>query len=133
MTLPDTILTNMAKALNSESHNVPTHNVVATTEVTSISISATTLSGIIGTADAVVASRSQQTVNFIGTRSGTGVVDTSNGDALKSCGIFDAASSGGNTFMYINGMSWFKISDFPNGEPKIDGVYYMGGVMIYEG
>ena len=46
---------------------------------------------------------------------------------------FDYASSDGTVYMFINGMTWFKITDFPDGEPKIDGVYYMGSVVVHEG
>ena len=94
MTVHNEILKNSAKALNGESYNTPTHNVVATTEVTSIDVTATTLSGIIGTATAVTSSRDDVTVNFNGIRSSTSVVDSTNGDTLKTAGLFDAASGG---------------------------------------
>lgn len=94
MTITDTFLEELAKALSSESYSVPTHNVVATTVVTTIDITDTTLSGIIGTADSVTNVRDTNVVTFTALRSGTSVVDTIAGDYLASAGLFTAASGG---------------------------------------
>ena len=93
MTITNDMPINLAKALNSESYSVPTHNIVGTTEVTSISLSATDLSGVTGTASSLTEARSLNEVTFEGIRLSTDVVSTS-GDALKSAGITTASTGG---------------------------------------
>ena len=93
MTVTNTWLENMAKVLNAESYNIPTFNIVATTNVASIDITDTTLSGIIGTGVDFDSARVSNITSFTAIRSGTDVI-TGTGDTLKSAGMSTANLSG---------------------------------------
>lgn len=93
MTIVNSMLNNVAKALAGESFSYPTHFVVGTTEVTSIDSSATALSGEVGTRLAFTKSRVTNTSTFTAIRSGTDVINTTTGDFIKSIGG-DKASTG---------------------------------------
>lgn len=94
MTITDTFLEEMAKAVNGESFTVPTYLAVATTQVTSISTEDTSLSGEIGTRGPLTGSRTDNVTTLSVVRSGTLVIDTTNGDDIRSSGLFDASSNG---------------------------------------
>lgn len=88
----DTFLTNIAKAINGEVDRVPAYLLVGTTEVSSISTSASTLSGEAGTRVALSGSRSGNIVTLSGTRSSTQVL-SSTGDPIYSFGMSSWASA----------------------------------------
>lgn len=98
MTLTDNFLVEMAKALAEESYTVPSHLAFATTEVASIATTDTALSGEIGTREALSKSRSDKSITFTAMRSGTDVIDTTNGDELESSGFLNASTNG--TFLW---------------------------------
>jgi hypothetical protein len=89
MTVTNTLINNLAKALNSESFTVPTRNIVATEIPITLDITSTTLSGLLGTGDVLSGLRSNNTVTFTAVRSGASVEDVADGDNLQAAGIFD--------------------------------------------
>lgn len=94
MTVVDTMLNEVAKSINGESFIIPSHLAVASTTVSAIATTDTSLSGEIGTRVELEGSRTSNVISFSGLRSGTDVVDTTNGDSIKSSGIFDQVTSG---------------------------------------
>jgi len=93
MTVTNEWLNNIAKVLNAESYSIPTDNIVATTVVASIDITATTLSGIIGTGVDFTSARTDNITSYTAIRSGTDVI-SGTGDSLKSAGMSTANLSG---------------------------------------
>jgi len=93
MTIINSFLNNMAKASVGESFDTLTHLLVGTTEVTSIDVADTALEGEIGTRASLTRSRVNNTSSFTAIRSGTDVIDTTNGDNLRSVGA-DIAATG---------------------------------------
>jgi len=93
MTLTNNFLYEVAKAINSESHLVPSHMAVGTTTVTAINTTDTVLAGEIGSRIAASNSRVNNAVEFFGTRSSTAVL-ASTGDSIKTAGIMTAATGG---------------------------------------
>ena len=46
---------------------------------------------------------------------------------------FNSAEQEGSVYMFLNGVVWFKITEFPEATQRIDGVYFMGSVIVHEG
>lgn len=92
MTVVNKLLNDVAKALNSESFDVPAYASFATSNVDAIVATDTSLSGEIGTRVALTKSRTDNALSLTGVRSGANVVDTTNGDILESTGINAAAT-----------------------------------------
>lgn len=92
-----TILTNQlietAKALNNESYVYASHLAVGTNVLT-IDLADTSLSGEIGTRKTLTGTRTNNTLELVGLRLSTDVVDTTNGDDLKGVALFSAITSG---------------------------------------
>ena len=93
MTITNSYLNNVAKAMAGESYSYPTDMLVGTGAVTSIDVTATALEGEIGTRESATVSRALNVVTYNAVRSGTAVLDTTNGDDLTSVG-FDVAATG---------------------------------------
>lgn len=87
MTITDTTLNEVAKAIANESFLVPNYLATGTTIVTSINTTDTSLSGETGDRIALTGSRTNNEIEFTATRSASDVVDTTNGDAIKSSGL----------------------------------------------
>lgn len=87
--ITDTFLEEMAKAIKEESYVVPAYQAVGTSGVDVIAASDTQLSGEIGTRDILTSDRTQNQIEYSAIRSGASVVDTLNGDDLRSTGLFN--------------------------------------------
>jgi len=94
MTTTDNQLIEGAKALAGESYSTASYLAVATTEVANILVTDTALAGEIGTREALDITRTSNSVDFTAIRSGADVIDTSNGDDIKSSGTMTASSGG---------------------------------------
>lgn len=92
MTVTDSFLTEIAKAINAESSAMPNYYAFATGAISSIDLDATSLTGEIGTRESATGSRSGQTVTFSSTRSSASVIDTTNGDTITAAGMHNATS-----------------------------------------
>lgn len=92
--ITDTFLTQVAKAINSESYTVPNYLAVGTGTVTSVGTTDTALTGEIGTRASVTGSRANAQVLFSGIRSSTAVLNTTNGDAITNAGLLNGTSAG---------------------------------------
>ncbi|MCK5309512.1 MAG: hypothetical protein KAJ33_04225 [Thermoplasmata archaeon] len=46
---------------------------------------------------------------------------------------FDYAEQDGSVYMFLNGIVWFQITDFPEANQRMDGIYFMGSVIVHEG
>lgn len=92
--ITDTYLTQVAKALNSESYTMPNYLTVGTTVITSVTSTDTAISGEIGTRFSATNSRAGTQVLYTGIRSSTSVVNTTNGDAIASVGLLNGTSAG---------------------------------------
>ena len=46
---------------------------------------------------------------------------------------FNLAEQEGGVYIFLNGLAWFRITNFPEADQKVDGVYFMGNVMVHEG
>ena len=86
MTITDSFLENVAKAMAGVSYDYPTYNLVATGINTTIDTDATALTGEVGTRGAYTISQSVNEVTYNFIRSGTSVLDTTNGDDLTAVG-----------------------------------------------
>jgi len=93
MTVTDSWNIERAKAINSESYSIPTHNIFATTPVATIDTGATSLGGTIGTGVEFDSSRVTNVTSFTAIRSGTDVISAT-GDTLRSVGMATADASG---------------------------------------
>ncbi len=98
MTITDNYLYEITKAANNESYVIPSYQAVGTSEVASISTSATALDGEIGSRTSGTLSRSLNELTFSSTRTTADVVSTATGDTLKSTGVFSAATA--STFLF---------------------------------
>jgi len=104
--ITDIFLNETAKAINNESYSIPSHQAVGTTEITAVQATDTSISGEIGGRVAVTRSRTSNQVEITALRTAVSVVDSVNGDSIKSTGIFDAASDGNFlTGVAINGVT----------------------------
>jgi hypothetical protein len=92
--ITDTFLTQVAKAINSESYTVPNYLAVGTGAVTSIGTTDTALTTEIGLRSAVTGSRANSQVLFSGIRSSTVVVNTTSGDVITNAGLLNGTSTG---------------------------------------
>jgi len=92
LTIITSLLNNNAKAMGGESYDYPTHNLVATGDNSSIDLDATALDGEIGTRELFTIARSDNVTNYTVVRSGTDVIDTTNGDSLTGAGMEIAAT-----------------------------------------
>lgn len=92
MTNTDELNNNMAKALNGESFKTPDYGAVGIAVMT---IDGTTeqLTDETGTRVATSSNRTNNVVTVTWIRSGTDVVDTVNGDDIKSIGVFNTSAS----------------------------------------
>ncbi len=43
---------------------------------------------------------------------------------------FESANQGGTPYLLINGIVWYNIAQFPDAEMKLDGVIFLGPVML---
>lgn len=86
-TITDSLLNNIAKAMNGETFKIFDYLSVATTEVTAIDTTSTSLDGEIGTRIGTSYSRTDNTVTVTALRSGVDVIDTVNGDILYTSGL----------------------------------------------
>ena len=93
MTVMDNYLKELAKSTNGESHVYPGFDAVSTTAITT-DVTDTSLSGEIGSRLTLTGTRTDSQVQWSGLRLSTDVVDTSNGDTLRSLGMLSATSSG---------------------------------------
>ena len=93
MTVMDNYLKELAKSTNGESHVYPGFDAVSTTAITT-DVTDTSLDGEIGTRLTLTGTRVDNQVQWSGLRLSTDVVDTSNGDTLRSLGMLGATSSG---------------------------------------
>lgn len=87
-TITDGFLTNIAKAMNNESFQIPDYLGVATDVVASIGTTDSTLSGEIGSRIEFSGSRSNNIVTLTAIRSSVSVIDQENGDTLNTSGAF---------------------------------------------
>ena len=94
MTITDVDLIERTKAYNGESFTIPSHLAVATTVVTNIDTTDTSLSGEIGTRLELTGSRTNNVISLSAVRSGSIVQDGTNGDSIKSSGILSALTDG---------------------------------------
>ena len=46
---------------------------------------------------------------------------------------FNLAEQEGSVYMFLDGIVWYSITDFPEATQRLDGVYFTGGVMVHEG
>jgi len=95
MTITDSFLENVAKAVAGETFDTISHFSVGETVVTSIDPTDTVLAGEVGTRSVASAARTDAVVEFTGTRLATDVVDTVDGDVITSFGT-NTASTGSN-------------------------------------
>ena len=93
MTILNNEINESAKAFNGESRVTPSHMGFTETSLT-IDVADTSLTGEIGSRITLTGSRSLNTVELVGLRLSTDVVDTSNGDDLKGQATFSASTSG---------------------------------------
>jgi len=94
MTITNNFLNEIAKSINDESYEVSTSQAVATTIVASIYTTDTSLSGEIGARTSLSGTRTNNELEFTSLRSSTSVLDTTDGDKLKSTGLLTATSGG---------------------------------------
>jgi len=92
MTVTDTFLEEIAKAMNSESYVIPAYQAVGTSGVLVIAASDTALSSEIGSRVSLSTTRTLNEIEFSGIRSGAVVIDTTNGDDIRSTGMFNTAT-----------------------------------------
>jgi len=92
MTVTNILLKEITKAINSESYIVPAYIAVATTEVASINTTDTVLSGEIGARMSTANTRTDNNLVMSAIRTSASVVDTANGDDIKTTGLFDTTS-----------------------------------------
>jgi len=93
MTVMNIWLEEMAKSANGESFVYPGFDAVSTDGITT-DVTDTSLDGEIGTRLTLTGTRVDNQVQWSGLRLSTDVVDTSNGDTLRSLGMLSATSSG---------------------------------------
>ena len=46
---------------------------------------------------------------------------------------FNLAEQDGNVYTFLNGVVWYRIINFPEAIQRMDGIFYMGGVMVHDG
>lgn len=46
---------------------------------------------------------------------------------------FEQASVSGNLYMFIDGTMWYRIARFPEASQRIDGIFFMGSVVVQDG
>lgn len=92
MTVTNTFLNEITKAINSESYIVPAYIAVATTEVAAINTTDTVLSGEIGGRMSTTNVRVDNNLNMSAIRTSASVINTEDGDDIKSTGLFDTTS-----------------------------------------
>ncbi len=93
MTIYDNYLKEVAKSTNGESFVYPTHDLFSTDAVT-VDVTATSVTGEIGSRKSLTGARVDNQVQWSALRTSADVVDTSNGDTLKSIGMITASSGG---------------------------------------
>ena len=94
MTVTNTFLNELAKAINGESYLTASHIVAGSTDVSTIDTSDTTIQGELGSRISTSGSRTDNNVEFSAIRSGAVVIDTTNGDDINSAGLLTAETGG---------------------------------------
>jgi len=94
MTVTDTQLNELAKALKGDAYTYPQYASVGTGSVSTIETTATAITGEIDNDIALTAARTNNQVSWTGLRSGADVLDTTNGDSITNAGALDATSGG---------------------------------------
>jgi len=89
MTVTDTHLEEVAKAVNQESAIFPNYQARGTTDIDSVNNDDTTISGEIGTRQPLTGVRTSNEIEWTAIFSGANVQDTINGDAYGSVGVFN--------------------------------------------
>ena len=46
---------------------------------------------------------------------------------------FNSAEVGGNVYVYLYGTVWYRIINYPDASQRLDGIFYVGGVVIRNG
>jgi len=100
MTIQNLYLTEVAKLINGESADLPSH-IGFSNQDGSITTSSTSLTNEIGSRGLVSTTRTGTEVTYVGTRAAGDVVDTTNGDTLEEIGYFND-SSGSNMQFFID-------------------------------
>lgn len=90
--ITDTLLQNVAKALNSESHTVPTYLAVTVATDFTATPTSTDIGTEVGSREALTSSRIDAVTSYTAIRSGA--VVTPGGDILTGMGLFSASTGG---------------------------------------
>ena len=46
---------------------------------------------------------------------------------------FDAAEQDGSVYIFLNSIVWYRVIDYPEATQRMDGIYFMDNVVIYDG
>lgn len=107
--ITDSFLNEVAKAIGNESYNVPAYLAVGTADVSIVAGSDTSISGEISPRISLDKTGSANYREFSAIRSGSDVLDTTNGDDIETVGIFNTATQATSdpllTGVVINGVT----------------------------